>query len=263
MSSTERIYALLVAANPVPDPEVSPESVARTRPHLYVVEPRRTVMQTQHQPQQTKATKVPPPRRPRHAWLYAAAAFILVAVIGATAWMLQPDNDEAPIAPADTTTPAIVTVATTMVEIPDDLFAAGLPAGMPTVFPMPVPASHEALTMRGGSNISGAREHREIVVGFEIPEEDLESVVAMYEGWYVSQELDPDTQRFSSEYGTTISMKHNWPPGTYGSGSAAAAITSLPDKATTVELKVFWFLISDDEYQEWRTWAIEEGILKG
>ena len=42
-----------------------------------------------------------------------------------------------------------------------------------------------------------------------------------------------------------------------------AAITSLPDKATTVELKGFWFLISDDEYQEWRTWATEEGILEG
>ena len=89
MSTTEQIYALLVAANPVPDPKVSPEPVAQTRPHLYVVEPRRTVMQTQDQPQQMKTTEVPPPRRTRHAWLYAAAAFILVAVIGATAWLLN------------------------------------------------------------------------------------------------------------------------------------------------------------------------------
>lgn len=101
MSTTEQIYALLVAANPVPDAEASPEPVAQTRPHLYVVDPRRTVMQTQHQPQQKKTTEVSPPRRTRHAWLYAAAAFILVVVVGATAWMLQPDSDEAAIAPAD------------------------------------------------------------------------------------------------------------------------------------------------------------------
>ena len=220
-------------------------------------------MQTQDQPQQMKTTEVPPPRRTRHAWLYAAAAFILVAVIGATAWMLQPDNDEAPIAPADTTSPAIVAVATTMVEIPDDLFAAELPAEISTVFPMPVPTDHEALTMRGGSNISGARPSRDIVAGFEIPAGDLESVIAMYEDWYVSQGLDPNTQRFSSEYGTTVSMKSDWPPGTFGSGSMAVAITSVPDRTATVELMGFWFLISDDEYQEWRTWAIEEGILQG
>ena len=266
MSSTEQIYALLVAANPAPDPEASPEPVAQTRPHLYVVDPRRTVMQTQHQPRQKKTTEVPPLRRTRHAWFSAAAAFILVAVIGATAWMLQPGSDGAPIASADPaapTTPAIAVVATTMVEIPDDLFATELPAEMSTVFPMPVPTDHEALTMRGGSNIPGARPSRDIVAGFEIPEGDLESVIAMYEDWYVSQGLDPNTQRFSSEYGTTVSMKSDWPPGASGSGSMAVAITSVPDRTATVELKGFWFLISDEEYQEWRTWAIEEGILEG
>jgi len=263
VSTTEQIYALLVAANPVPDPEVSPEPVAQTRPHLYVVDPRRTVMQTQHQPQQETPTDATVPRRTRHAWLYAAAAVVLVAVIGSTAWMLQPDSDEGPSVADDLTTPTIVTVASTMVETPTDLFAAGLPAEIPAEFPMPVPTVHEGLTMKGGSNISGAREHREIVVGFEIPEGNLESVIAMYEEWYFSEGLEPNTQRFSSEYGTTASMKSDWPPGASGFGSMAAAITSVPDKTTTVELTGFWFLISDEEYQEWRTRAIEQGVLDG
>jgi len=255
VSTTERIYALLVAANPIPDPDTQSDPVAETRPHLRLVDPRRTVMQTQHQPQHTSPTESKQPRRLRPAWIYAVAAFILVAAVGATAWMLQSDSDEGPAvaSPVATTPDAAVAAATPATEIP---------AEIPDYFVMPLPSDYEALVTREGSNISGARQHFDVRVGFEIPADDLEAVVAMYEDWFKAEGIDPDTQRFSTTQGTTVTIKQGWPPGSTladaGAGTVTMSTTSTGDETATVELAMFTYVISDNEYQQWR---IDTGLI--
>ena len=81
MSKTERIYALLVEANPVPDPDVLPERLVDTEPHLRVIDPRRETMHTEETTQPTTQE-----RQPRQRWipaLGAAAAVVAAVAVGA------------------------------------------------------------------------------------------------------------------------------------------------------------------------------------
>ena len=109
--SAERIYALLVDANPVPDVEQVPTILAE-RPHLYVIDSRRDAMQTELRPEEEVA-QAPPPRQRR--WIPAAAAAVVVAAaIGVSIFALSGDSDEpappATEAPVTTTAPVIQSV---------------------------------------------------------------------------------------------------------------------------------------------------------
>jgi hypothetical protein len=132
VSTTEQIYALLVAANPVPDPETSPEPVAQTRPHLHVVDPRRSVMQTQHEPQQNETAKHLAPHRRTPGWIWAAAAFIMVTIAVAAVVMVRSGSGEAPVADSDSDEPIAVST-TTDVEAPTTVPATETPAQIPVV----------------------------------------------------------------------------------------------------------------------------------
>lgn len=126
MSTTEQIYALLVAANPVPDTETQPEPVAQTQPHLHLVDPRRSVMQTQHQPQRKESTEEIPPQRTRPGWIWAAAAFVMVVIVGASVLMLRSDSGEGPVAAGDPDQPTAATT-TTAVDEPVAISTANIP----------------------------------------------------------------------------------------------------------------------------------------
>lgn len=94
MSRTERIYALLVEANPVPDPEALPERLADAGPRLVVVDPRREPMQTEATQPQTE----PPGRR---AWIPAlAVAAAIIAAVAIGAFVLS-DGDPQPAVDPD------------------------------------------------------------------------------------------------------------------------------------------------------------------
>ncbi len=93
MSKTERIYALLVEANPVPDPDVLPEGLVDTEPHLRVIDPRRDTMHTEETTQPTTRE-----RQPRRTWipaLVAAAAVVAAVAVGA---LLLTDTESEPSA---------------------------------------------------------------------------------------------------------------------------------------------------------------------
>ncbi len=111
MSTPERIYALLVEANPVPDPE---ELLIATR--LRETQPRRQTMQTE---ETIRVMEPPPPRRRR--WLPAMAAGIIVAVSVAAAaiWLTAGDDEPAPVV----TDPPVTTVADVVPE-PDSVARA-------------------------------------------------------------------------------------------------------------------------------------------
>jgi len=90
VSKTERIYALLVEANPVPDPDALPERLADAVPHLHVIDPRREPMDTETTQPQT------PPQTGRN-WLPAlgAAALIIAVVAGGALLLSDPGVDTA------------------------------------------------------------------------------------------------------------------------------------------------------------------------
>ena len=83
MSRTERIYALLVEANPVPDPDVLPERLVDTEPHLRIIDPRRETMHTEETTQPTTRE-----RQPRRRWIPALAAAAVVAAVAVGALLL-------------------------------------------------------------------------------------------------------------------------------------------------------------------------------
>lgn len=91
MSKTERIYALLVEANPVPDPNVLPERFADVEPHPHVVDTEGTTMHTD----QTSTTLTPEPRR-RPAWIPLLVAAIVVIVVGAVGVFVLADDGGQP-----------------------------------------------------------------------------------------------------------------------------------------------------------------------
>jgi hypothetical protein len=89
VSKTERIYALLVEANPVPEPDVLPERLADTVPRLRVVDPRRV-------PMQTEETTQLQPEKPssRRALIPAlAVAAVVIAAIAAGVLLLTAGDE--------------------------------------------------------------------------------------------------------------------------------------------------------------------------
>lgn len=99
----ERIYALLVEANPVKDPEQARELIDRRRGRLTLVKPRRHDMTDQHDP----TTPAGASHRPR--WLLpVAGAAAVVVLVGLTAAVLASGSDDE-IAAATTTTMAPTT----------------------------------------------------------------------------------------------------------------------------------------------------------
>lgn len=83
MSSPERVYALLVEADPVPDPEALAATLEEaTSPHLQVVDPRRDTMQTDERVRALQQ-RLPSRRRwiPALAAGFAAVVAVVVAVV--------------------------------------------------------------------------------------------------------------------------------------------------------------------------------------
>ncbi len=89
MSTPERIYALLVEANPVSDADG-----LLVEPRLRDTEPRRQAMQTE---ENIRVVEPPPPRG--RSWVPAlAAGFVVVtAVVAAVIWLAADDGDPAPV----------------------------------------------------------------------------------------------------------------------------------------------------------------------
>ncbi len=100
MSMPERIYALLVEANPVPDPDE-----LLVVPRVHDTEPRRPTMQIE----KTMRTAEPPPPQRRRPWIpaLAAAAIVAVAVAAGAIWLAAADDETAPAV----TDPPATTVA--------------------------------------------------------------------------------------------------------------------------------------------------------
>ncbi len=111
--TSERVYALLVEANPVPDPPAYLEAASAESPPLRLIDSGRDEMQTQEEtiPQHGAPA---PNRRP---WIAAvAAAIVVVLAIGAVA-LLTRSNDEVPV--VDESSPEAEALAAA-----DDFFAA-------------------------------------------------------------------------------------------------------------------------------------------
>ena len=106
MSTTERIYALLVDANPVPDPDALSPGPLPAAPHLRLVDSGRIPMQTQ------EAIRPPSPGAPRRrAWAVAlVAAAIVVIAVTAGALLFRGDGAR-PVVDAPATTAPQTTVA--------------------------------------------------------------------------------------------------------------------------------------------------------
>jgi hypothetical protein len=105
--SAERIYALLVEANPVPD--VDAVSTTLERPHLRVIDTRRDDMQTQD----TAAPEMqalPPTRR---SWIPAAAAAAIVVVAATIGVFVFAGGDTETVAPPETPTDTALAVIDT------------------------------------------------------------------------------------------------------------------------------------------------------
>jgi hypothetical protein len=103
MSAIERVYALLVEADPVPDPAALPGR-PEAAPHLRLLEHGRMTMQTT--PTVERSTPTPPPRRRRLIPALAAAAVVSTLIAGAVAITREsreatPPATEAPQQPDD------------------------------------------------------------------------------------------------------------------------------------------------------------------
>lgn len=106
MSTTERIYAFLVEANPVPDPDVLPAGPVLGAPHLELIDTGRTPMQTRERAVQSPS---PEPSRGRR-WIPAlvAAAIVIVAVT-AGALLFRGDGTQPVVDTPATTQPVVET----------------------------------------------------------------------------------------------------------------------------------------------------------
>jgi hypothetical protein len=91
VSKTERIYALLVEANPVPDPDALPERLVDTEPHLRVIDPRREPMQTE----ETIQRDMKPSRRALIPALAVAAAVVAMIAAGVFLFTAEDEPDVA------------------------------------------------------------------------------------------------------------------------------------------------------------------------
>lgn len=101
--SPERVYALLVESNPVADEKPT------TRPHLAVVDPRRTEMNPPSMREE----------RNNRPWMIGIAAVIL-AVVATTGLLLLNAGDDAPVATTPTTeatTPTTTATASTGITV--------------------------------------------------------------------------------------------------------------------------------------------------
>ncbi|MEE8330361.1 MAG: hypothetical protein V3R84_01160 [Acidimicrobiia bacterium] len=115
--SAERIYALLVDVNPVPDIEDLQTALAET-PHLYVIDTRRNDMQTQTPPRTPAST---PPRR-RRLWIpaLAGAAVVVATVIVSVFAFGGNDSASAPVAQGD---------GPDLIKVVEDMYADGTVEG--------------------------------------------------------------------------------------------------------------------------------------
>jgi len=131
VSTTERIYALLVTANPVPDWDALSDRAADAVPRLRVVEPWTEAVRAQ---ERGRKRWMRAPRRRRLIPLLAAA--VVVALIAAATIVLIGDDpgvdsfiDSEPSTPT-TVAPATTGAATTIREQTPAMSIAG--AGLPT-----------------------------------------------------------------------------------------------------------------------------------
>ena len=113
--SAERIYALLVDANPVPDIDAVPTHLA-DRPHLHVIDTRSDEMQTETRPD---VMQHEPPAPRRRGWIPAAAAVLVLAALGVGAWLFGGADSTVPPAteaPVPTTAVQVPTTEAAVVE---------------------------------------------------------------------------------------------------------------------------------------------------
>ncbi len=112
--SAERIYALLVDANPVPDIDAVSTHPA-DRPHLHVIDTRSDEMQTQTRPERTQQEPAEPRRR---MWIPAAAAVLVLAALGVGAWLFGGTDTTVPPATEAPVPTTAVQVPTTEASVP-------------------------------------------------------------------------------------------------------------------------------------------------
>lgn len=97
MSKTERIYAQLVEANPVPDPEALPDRLAAAVPGLRVIDPGREDMQTE-----TTQLPTETPGGSRRGMIAAfATAAVVIAAVAIGALVLSDDGVDTASIPDD------------------------------------------------------------------------------------------------------------------------------------------------------------------
>ena len=129
MGATERIYALLVTANPVPDLDALSDAAPEAKPHLRVVEPEEKGTQAQQRKHESSAEVSR--RRRLIPSLAMAAVLALIATAAIVVFRDGPSvdstpfTDSAPVTQAPTTT---VAATTTEQQAPATSIAeAGLP----------------------------------------------------------------------------------------------------------------------------------------
>lgn len=105
MSDTERVYSLYVQANPVPEPQLLPETL--DEPELLVIE-RSPAMITEVRPEAQADSRRPP------RWRAAAIAFAAVIIlVGGAIWIAALIGGEDELAPATVTVPTLTFDGTT------------------------------------------------------------------------------------------------------------------------------------------------------
>lgn len=121
----ERVYALLVEANPVPEPDAYLEAMIADQGSLRLVDSRRENMKTQEPIREL--TPESPAKRP---WMAAAAAaIVIVLAIGVVAW-LAGSGDEAPVVDEVPPTTAVIETASAAEALAaTEAFFAALSAG--------------------------------------------------------------------------------------------------------------------------------------
>jgi hypothetical protein len=142
----ERVYALLVEANPVPDPALAREMIDRRRGHLTLVEPRRRDMMERPEI----------PNRPR--WMVPALAAAVVTLFVGGLMLFTGNSDEDDVvattaAPTTTVAPATTTTAAPTTTVAPATTAAPAPTTSPQTFEARIVADNDVCTYEGPETI--------------------------------------------------------------------------------------------------------------